>query len=163
MRRPFEERARCFGVLMGLRRARVILRDCLLVAAEHIHPEPLARVKMSVGARAMIHADQHQRRIERHRCECVRRHAVDFTILVYGNDRDAGREASHRFAEIVSGQVHVRRPARRPPDGRASPFRQLNTLPRRTSARKIVAVARKVARIQGTDLAGFAIIVAEPG
>ncbi len=106
VRRPFKSARRLFRRADGPRRACVVFRDCLLVAAEHIYPKPLSRVKMSVGSRAMVHANQHQRRIERHRCESVRGHAVDFAVLVYGNDRYASRETSHRFAEIASSQVH---------------------------------------------------------
>ena len=40
---------------MSLRRARVIFRDGLLIAAQHVHSKPLAGVQLSVRPRPVIH------------------------------------------------------------------------------------------------------------
>ena len=65
-------------------------------------------MQMSVGSRAMVYAYQHQHRIERNRGESIRRHAMDFAILVNSDDRDPGRETSHRLAEIVCVKAHAK-------------------------------------------------------
>ncbi len=108
MRGAIEAGSRGFRMLMGFRRARVILRDRLLIVAQHVHSKALAGVQMSVRPRPVIDANQNQHRIERDRGESVRRHAMDLAILIDGDDRDPGCETSHRLAEIVCVKAHTK-------------------------------------------------------
>ena len=64
-------------------------------------------MQMGMGARRVIHANQHQHGIERHRGERVGRHAVHFAVEVDGDDRHPGGEASHRFSKFGRIQAHV--------------------------------------------------------
>ena len=91
---------------MGFRRARVIFRNGLLIVAQNIHSKSLPGVQMSMCPRPMIHANQNQHWVKRDSGEGVRRHAVNFAILVDGDDRDPSCETSHRLAEIVRVKVH---------------------------------------------------------
>ena len=59
-----EARSRSFRMLMGFGRPGIILGNCLLIAAQHVHAKTFARLQMSVRPRLMVDADQHQHRIE---------------------------------------------------------------------------------------------------
>ena len=107
LRGAIEAGARSFRVLMGLRRACVVFRDGLLIVAQHVHSESLAGVQMSVCPRPVINTNQNQHRVERDRGESVRRHAVDFAVLIDCDDRDPGCETPHGLAEIASGKAHT--------------------------------------------------------
>jgi hypothetical protein len=78
-----------------------------LIAAQHIHSKPFPGMQMSVRPRPVIHANQNQHRIKRHCGESIRRHAVDLTVLVDGDDRNPGCETSHRLAEIARAKAHT--------------------------------------------------------
>src|ERR1017187_7307447 len=106
LRGAIKARARGFGMLMRFRRPRVIFGNGLLIAAQHIHSEPLTRMQMSMRPRPLVHANQDQHRVEGDGGESVRRHAVDLAVLIDGNHRDPGCETSHGPAEIASGKAH---------------------------------------------------------
>src|SRR5579862_2563279 len=99
-----------FGALLVALGAREILRNCPLILAEYINPESLLRVQVSVRARRMIHANQHQRRIERHRRKRVGGHTMDttmpFSFQVNGDDGHPGGELPHRSSELGRIQTH---------------------------------------------------------
>jgi len=65
-------------------------------------------------------------------------------ILVNRNDRDAGCETSHRFAEIGCGQVHGANSVH--PPNQVNPTEHATTT---TSDWKIVAISGKATGIQG--------------
>ncbi len=96
-----------FGVLVRALRTRIVFRNRPLILAQHVHPEALLGVQMSMSPRAVIHAYQHQHGIERDRGERVGGHPVNFTVEIHSDDRDPGGEASHRLAKVCSVQAHV--------------------------------------------------------
>jgi hypothetical protein len=106
MRGAIEAGTHVFWMLMSFSRLGVVLRDCLLAVAEHVHAETLAGMQVSMGSGAMVDTDEDQRGIQRDGGEGIRGHAMDFAILVDGDDRDPGRERAHSFSEIGSGQTH---------------------------------------------------------
>ena len=87
-------------VLMVFFGARVVFRNRLLIAAQDVDPETLSSFQPSMRASSLIHANQHQHRVQRHRAERIRRHPVNFTVFIHGDDRDAGGETSHGLAKI---------------------------------------------------------------
>ena len=88
------------GVLMGRRRAGVILGNHALALRQDIHSKPLSRMQVSMGTRPMVDANQDQRGIQRHGCKCIRSHPVHFAFKVDGDDCDSSGEAAHGFAEF---------------------------------------------------------------
>src|SRR3954466_6710320 len=84
-----------FGVFVSAIDARVIFRDRPLLFTQHIDPKTFLRMQMSMGARAVVHANQHQHGIKGYRRKGVRGHAMNFAFEVDGNDGDTGGEASH--------------------------------------------------------------------
>ncbi len=97
------------GSLVSSLRTRVVLGNCPLIFAEHVDAEAFLGVQVFVGARAVVNADQHQHRVERHRGESVGGHAMNFAAEVHRNDGHPGGEASHRLAEFGRIQCHCRR------------------------------------------------------
>ena len=91
---------------MCLGGARVIFRNCLLIVAQHIHSKALSCVQMSMRPRPVIHANQHQHRVQGNRGKSIRRHAVNLAILINGDDRHSSSETSHRLAEIARVKTH---------------------------------------------------------
>src|ERR1035441_9349937 len=61
---------------------------------------------MSMGARAMIHANQQQQRIERHGSKRVGGHAMDFAFQIQSDDGHSCSEASHRLAKFGRAEAH---------------------------------------------------------
>jgi len=98
----------CFlgSTIVGSCRARIILRNSPLILAQYVHPEALLRVQMRVGTGALVDAHQHQHRVERHRGERVRRHAVHLVVGIERNYGDAGRKASQGLAEVGLAYTH---------------------------------------------------------
>jgi len=114
MRRTIKTCPCLFWMLRRLRRSRVVFRNRLLIVAQHVHPKSLARMQMCVRPRPMIHTNQHQHRIQRNRRKSIRRHPMDFAILVHRNHRHSRREASHRSTEIAATQAHAQPHRSRP-------------------------------------------------
>ena len=86
VRRAIKVRSRLlFGMAMVLGGAGIVFGDDLLVVGQHVYPKTLPGMQVSVGAGAMVNANQHQRRIERHRAESVGGHTVNFTFVVHCN------------------------------------------------------------------------------
>jgi 7,8-didemethyl-8-hydroxy-5-deazariboflavin synthase CofG subunit len=127
--RPFKDRSPVFcpvkartgfglGMFMTAIGTGIVFRNRPLILREDVNAETLFRVQVCVRARRVIHADQHEQRIERHGGECVRGHAMNFAmnlamnfpmpigVEVHRNDGHAGGEASHRFAEFGWIQRH---------------------------------------------------------
>ena len=97
------------SVLVRALRAGVIFRNRPLLVAQHIDPESFLGVQMRVRPRGVIHTHQHQHGVERHRGECIGRHAVHLAIEVHGDDRHPGGEAPHRSSKLGRIQSHRRR------------------------------------------------------
>src|SRR2546430_1717379 len=95
------------GTLMRLSCARIVFRNYLLVAAQHVHSEALSRVQVSMSSRSMIHAHQNQLRFQRYRGKRISSHPVDLAILIHGDDRHPGRETSHCPAKVERGKSHA--------------------------------------------------------
>ena len=98
----------CFfgGAVVRARRTRIVFRNGALILGEHVHPETLLGVQVSVGAGALIDTHKHQHRIERYRGEGVRRHAVHFVVGIQRNYGNAGRKASQSLAEVGLAHTH---------------------------------------------------------
>jgi hypothetical protein len=64
-------------------------------------------MQMRVRSCPLIHANQNEHWIERHRAKRIRGHAMNFAFLVDGHDRDAGGETSHGLAEIARDESHA--------------------------------------------------------
>ncbi len=94
------------GVAMVLGRARVVFGNGPLALGQHIHSKPLLGMQVSVSSGALVHANQHQRRIERHGTESVGGHAVHFAFVVQRNHRDSGRKTAERAAEFCLSDDH---------------------------------------------------------
>ena len=62
---------------------------------------------MCVRSSAMIHANQNQHGIERHRTKRIRCHAMNLAVLIHRDDGDAGRETSHGITKIILGDAHT--------------------------------------------------------
>lgn len=56
MRSAAKARARCLWMLMHFCRPRIIFRDRLLIATEHIDPKALSRLEVRMSPRPVIHA-----------------------------------------------------------------------------------------------------------
>ena len=82
------------GMAMVLGRARVVFGNDALVLRQHIHSKALPGMQVSVGAGTMVHANQHQRRIERNRTEGVGGHAVYCTFVVHRDYRHPSRKTA---------------------------------------------------------------------
>src|SRR6266446_1095919 len=54
------------SMTMVLSRARIVLGNDALVLRQHVHSKPLLGMQVSMRPGTMVHANQHQRRIERH-------------------------------------------------------------------------------------------------
>lgn len=105
---PVESRACFFFRACGITiNACIVFSYCALMFREHIDAEPFLRVKMRVRAGCLVHANQHQHRIQRYRSERICGHALDLILIVDGYDRDAGSEVRHRLAEVVLGEAHA--------------------------------------------------------
>lgn len=89
-----------FGVLVASLRTSIVFRDGPLIFTENVNSETLLGMQVGVGPGAVVHANQHEHGIQRNRSEGVGRHAVNFAIEVYGDDRDPGGEGTHAFAEF---------------------------------------------------------------
>src|ERR1700691_1393124 len=100
-----------FGVIVVALRPGVVIRDRPLVFAEHVDPEPLSGMQMRMRARVVIHANQHQRWIERYRGKGVGGHTVDAALEVDRDDRHPGGELSHCSSKLRRIQAHNRRDA----------------------------------------------------
>jgi hypothetical protein len=79
------------------------------MASQHIHSESFARVQMRMSASTMIDTDENEHGIERNGRKCVRRHAVNFSLLVDRDDCDASRETAHRLSKVCLVETHSRR------------------------------------------------------
>jgi hypothetical protein len=95
------------GAIVGASRARVVLGDRALVFGQDVHAETLLGMEMGVRAGALVDADENQHGIEGDRGKGVGGHAVDFILVVYGDDRDAGGETSQRLAEFGRTDTHA--------------------------------------------------------
>ena len=116
----------CPGLLFRPRRIavrlRVVFGNRTLLIGEHVDPEPLAGVQMSMSTRLLVHADQHQQRINGHRTEGVRSHPLDLAFVVHCDDGDTGGEAAHCAPECFLIERHLRiRFVPRSPHFRRSP------------------------------------------
>ena len=96
-----------FGALVGVYRPRIIFGNLPLVLGQNIDPEALLGVHVSVGAGAVVHADQQQQRIERHGGERIGGHAMDFALQIESDDGHARGEASHRFSKFGWAEGHA--------------------------------------------------------
>ena len=94
-------------MLVRALRTCVVLRNRPLILAEDIDPEALLGVQVGMGARGVVHADQHQHGVERNGCERIGGHAMNFAVEIHGDNRDPSGEASHSFAEFGVTQAHV--------------------------------------------------------
>ena len=86
-------------------RVGIILRNRRVALREHIDPEALASVQVRMRASIMVDADQHERRIERHRSERIGGHAFDFagfsrTLVANRDDGDAGRKRAQSTSKF---------------------------------------------------------------
>jgi hypothetical protein len=100
---PVEPRAGLgFGAIMRPLRPRIVLRNRPLIITQHVHPESFLGMQMRVRPRAVIHANQHQHGIERHRRKRIRGHSVHFTIEINRDNRDPSRETSHGFSKLFA-------------------------------------------------------------
>ncbi len=97
-----------FGMAMVLGRARIVFRNDALIFRQNIHSKPLLGMQMSVGAGALVDADQYQRRIERDGTERVRGHAVHFALVVHCNHRHSGRKAAQGAPEFCLSNGHLK-------------------------------------------------------
>src|SRR5262245_52585924 len=68
--------------------------EVLLIPLKDVHCEALHRVNGLACLRRLADAEQHQRRIERHRREGVGRQRADRAVDFGGDDRDPGCEVS---------------------------------------------------------------------
>jgi len=83
------------------RRPREPPRDVLLIAGQHVDREMLAAREPVQRRRALAHAEQHQRRLQRHGGERVRGQPVPHAGLIAGgHDGHAGREGPDCLPEI---------------------------------------------------------------
>jgi len=102
------------GAIVGAGRARVVFGDQMLVFGQDVHAETFFSVEVGVGAGALVDANENEHGIEGDRGKGVGGHAVDFILVVYGDDCDAGGEASQRFAEFGGTDSHAASPGDRP-------------------------------------------------
>ena len=107
VRGALEARSGSFGLLMILDRARIVFRNRLLIAPQNVYAEAFPAVQMCVRSSAMIHANQNQHGIERHRTKRIRCHAMNLAVLIHRDDGDAGRETSHGITKIILGDAHT--------------------------------------------------------
>lgn len=78
----------------------------LLLRSQHMHRIVRAGHEHRQRRRAVGHAPQHQRRMQRHRIEGAHRHAHGLTLgIERGHDGHAGRELAKCLAEIMRGKV----------------------------------------------------------
>jgi hypothetical protein len=87
--------------------ASVILRDRSLALRQHIHTEPFLRLQVGMGARLLVHANQHQERLQRNRSERVGSHAVHFAFIIDRDYRDSGCEGSERSSKFRLRHRHT--------------------------------------------------------
>jgi hypothetical protein len=95
------------GAIVGAGRARVVFGDQMLVFGQDVHAETLLGVEVGVSAGALVDANENQHGVEGDRGKGVGGHAVDFILVVYGDDRDAGGKASQRLAEFGRTDTHA--------------------------------------------------------
>ena len=102
----------CSGLLFGACLVALLLRVVFgnrpLLVGKDVDPKALASVQMGVSARFPVHADQDQNRVELHRGESVRGHAVHFATIVHGDKGHTGSEASHGLPERFLTNAHMR-------------------------------------------------------
>lgn len=93
-------------VLMTPFRARIIFGNPPLIFAKHVYPKPFLGMKMPMRPGAVVHANQHQHGIQRHRRKSIRGHAVNLAVQVKRDNRDPGCEATHGLSELSTIQGH---------------------------------------------------------
>src|SRR5581483_3428021 len=79
-----------------------LVRQLDLVPGEDVDDEMRPLLEGGQALRVKRAAPQHQRRVQRHRGERVRRHAVEFAVAAAGgDDRYAGGEGAERVAQLA--------------------------------------------------------------
>lgn len=96
-----------FGFLVGSLRTGIIFGNSPLILTKNIDPKTFLGMKMSMGAGAVVDANQYQHGVERYGGKCVGGHAMDLAIQINGNDRYPGGERPHGFAELALVQAHL--------------------------------------------------------
>ncbi len=79
----------------------IIFGDFALVLRQNIYSEAFSGVKVSVGSRLVVHANENQRWIERYRAERIRRHSMDLSIGLNTDYRDSGTETAQGPAKVL--------------------------------------------------------------
>jgi len=88
-----ESGAGFFGrAIVRARGPSVILGNRPLILRQDICAETFLRMKVRVGARALVHAHQHEHGIKLHRGKGIGGHAVHFVFRVERDHRNAGGE-----------------------------------------------------------------------
>ena len=107
MRRAVKARARVplrVSVILG--GSRVVFRDGLLILRQHIHPKPLLGMQVGMSPRAMVHANQHQRRIERDRGKGIGGHALHLALVIHRDDGYSGRKTPQSIPKFCRRNAH---------------------------------------------------------